>query len=119
MNKVNTKAELRLDLRRADWIPTVVQAQIRQREKNRVNKEDVLVVTSTQFRTQQMNLKDALDRVDGIIQGACEAAAPPKEPSAAKQKRIKKLKRKDNRKRLDSKKKLSDKKNSRRSRSFD
>ena len=113
MNKVETKAEVRLDVASA-WIPPLVRAKLEVLQKNRISKEGTLVVTSQKHRTQKANIAEALERVQDMLDAALEAAGPPKEASEEKVKRIAKLKKKDNQKRLDKKKQQSDKKKSRR-----
>ena len=113
VNKVETKAEVRLDVASA-WIPPLVRAKLEVLQKNRISKEGTLVVTSQKHRTQKANIAEALERVQDMLDAALEAAGPPKEASEEKVKRIAKLKKKDNQKRLDKKKQQSDKKKSRR-----
>ena len=113
VNKVETKAEVRLDVSSA-WIPPLVRAKLEILQKNRISKEGTLVVTSQKHRTQKANIAEALERAQDMLDAALEAAAPPKEASEEKVKRIAKLKKKDNQKRLDKKKQQSDKKKSRR-----
>ena len=115
VNKLNTKAELRLDLDRSRaWIPPKVLAQLRRIHRNRISTRDVLVVSASQFRTQHANVKDGLARVQALLDDACAAAAPPKEPSPEKRRRIRALQTAENRKRIEEKKRLSQKKSARR-----
>ena len=68
VNKLNTKAELRLDLDRSRaWIPPKVLAQLRRIHRNRISTRDVLVVSAAQFRTQHANVKDGLARVQALL----------------------------------------------------
>ena len=63
VNKVATKAEVRLSLvEAAAWIPPNVLASLYKTSANRISNEQVLVITSSRFRTQGANTKDALDR---------------------------------------------------------
>ena len=57
--------------------------------------------------------KDALDRLQRLINEAQIAARPPKEPDAAKKRRIAGLVRKDTRTRIANKKRVGDKKKAR------
>ncbi|CAD7703630.1 unnamed protein product [Ostreobium quekettii] len=52
VNKVNTKVDMRLKLDEALWLPEEAREALKRQEKKRINKEGVLVVTSTQNRTQ-------------------------------------------------------------------
>ena len=111
MNKVETKAEVRLDLKKAaTWVPPAVLDALKRRESSRVSKELILVVVSSQHRTQAANLKDALGKVNNLVASAAAAAAPPKPPSQATVARVKKLQRLKNAKRLSNKKKSAEKK---------
>ena len=113
VNKVNTKAEVRLNLQTSTFIPGAVLAKLEAREASRISKDGELVVTSSRHRTQAANLKDAMQKLEAIIDEAAKSAAPPKEPSKTKVARIKKLARKGNQKRLETKKKNTEKKTAR------
>lgn len=115
VNKVSTKAEVRFSLTRAEsWVPRSVLRKLAEREASRVNKENVLVVTSSAHRTQAANKQDAMGKLQSFLSSAARAAKPPKPPSAIKVKRIKSLSRKAERRRADFKKHTSEKKHLRR-----
>ena len=59
-----------------------------QQEKNRINKEGELVISSTKYRTQYKNLEDAIQKVEMIID---EASFVPKETSPEKKIHVQKL----------------------------
>jgi len=113
VNKVNTKADIRLKIQDQDWIPDQVKAQLARRERNRVNKDGELVVASTKHRTQKKNLEDALGKVQRMLDDAVTSLLPI-EANPVKEKKIKKKLRQANEKRLDGKKKHSMKKKERR-----
>lgn len=110
VNKVNTKVDLRFHLLSADWIPENVQQKILEREKNRINKEGELVISSTKYRTQFKNLEDAIQKLETIIE---DASFVPKETTPEKRAYVRKLMRHANEKRLRTKKFMSDKKRDR------
>ncbi|XP_073246354.1 large ribosomal subunit protein mL62-like [Porites lutea] len=110
VNKVNTKVDLRFHLLSADWIPENVQQKILEREKNRINKEGELVISSTKYRTQFKNLEDAIQKLETIIE---DASFVPKETTPEKKAYVRKLMRHANEKRLRAKKFMSDKKRDR------
>ncbi|CAD5316119.1 unnamed protein product [Arabidopsis thaliana] len=95
VNKLNTKVDMRFN------------------EKNRINKDGELVISSTKTRTQKGNIDDALEKLQAIIDAASYVPPP---PSEEQKKKIVKLAAKADNKRLKSKKVLSDKKSARRSR---
>ncbi|XP_067044621.1 large ribosomal subunit protein mL62-like [Acropora muricata] len=110
VNKVNTKVDLRFHVASAEWLSEHVRQKILQREKNRINKEGELVISSTKYRTQYKNLKDAVNKVEMIID---EASVVPKETSVEKKAHVQKLINKENENRLRAKKLLADKKRDR------
>lgn len=113
VNKVNTKADLRLNLETTDWLePELVEA-VKRAEKKRINKEGELVVTSTASRSQAANVDDALAKLQAILDTAAKTLIPPEvDPEKAKQ--IEKALKAGNEVRLDLKKKKADKKKERR-----
>ena len=50
---VNTKADIRFAVQRADFLPAWVKANLVLQEKNRMNSEGELVVNSSRHRTQK------------------------------------------------------------------
>lgn len=111
VNKVNTKAEIRFNVEQAQWLPERAKANLMEAEKNRINKDGELVISSSRYRTQQKNLEDALAKVQHMV---VEASTPPPEPSADRIKRAKKLARAFNESRIKDKKKNAQKKSERR-----
>lgn len=116
VNKVNTKADLRLDLTNCGFLSPEVKEAIRRRESNRVTKEDLFIVKSEVHRTQHQNLDDALDRMNDLIAAAARSLIVV-EPTAEKKARIKKLTKQFEYKRINEKKATARKK-SERKRSF-
>lgn len=120
VNKVNTKAELRLNLVKAEsWIIPEVMERLKGTEATRINKDGVLVVSSTRHRSQKENMQDALDKIQEMLDQAVTAAAPKKGPSEDKVKRMKSLAAAEDRKKSDLKKKNGAKKEGRRRVSYD
>nr|GMD98219.1 peptidyl-tRNA hydrolase ICT1, mitochondrial [Ipomoea batatas] len=113
VNKVNTKVDMRFNVQNAHWLSERVRERIIQMEKNRINKDGELVISSTKTRTQKGNIEDALSKLQAIIDAASYVPPPPSEEQV---KRIAKLAAAGERKRLDNKKALSQKKAMRRSR---
>lgn len=113
VNKVNTKVDMRFNVQNARWLSDRVRDKIMQTEKNRINKDGELVISSTKTRTQKGNIEDALSKLQAIIDAASYVPPP---PSQEQVKRIAKLAAAGERKRLDNKKALSQKKSMRRSR---
>ncbi|CAN6723415.1 unnamed protein product [Malus baccata var. baccata] len=62
VNKVNTKVDMRFNVEKAYWLSEWVRERILQMEKNRINKDGELVISSTKTRTQKGNIEDALEK---------------------------------------------------------
>ncbi|XP_043697655.1 peptidyl-tRNA hydrolase ICT1, mitochondrial [Telopea speciosissima] len=113
VNKVNTKVDMRFNVKNAYWLSDRVRERILQMEKNRINKDWELVISSTKTRTQKGNIEDALEKLQEIINAASYVPPP---PSEEQKKKIAKLAAIGEHKRLQNKKVLSQKKAFRRSR---
>ncbi|KAF8066083.1 hypothetical protein N665_1162s0008 [Sinapis alba] len=114
VNKVNTKVDMRFNVKNAYWLSERIREKIIQTEKNRINRDGELVISSTKTRTQKGNIDDALAKLQAIIDAASYVPPP---PSEEQKKKIVKMATKADEKRLKSKKVLSDKKAARRDRS--
>ncbi|GKU95459.1 hypothetical protein SLEP1_g8816 [Rubroshorea leprosula] len=113
VNKVNTKVDMRFNVKNAYWLSDRIRERIMQLEKNRINKDGEIVISSTKTRTQKGNIDDALAKLQAIIDAASYVPPP---PSEEQKKKIAKLAAIGEQKRLKSKKVLSEKKAFRRSR---
>lgn len=67
VNKVNTQAEVRFNVMGAEWIPREVRERICQNERNRINKEGFISISSQEHRTQIQNRKTAMDKIQEIV----------------------------------------------------
>ncbi|XP_047948114.1 peptidyl-tRNA hydrolase ICT1, mitochondrial-like isoform X2 [Salvia hispanica] len=113
VNKVNTKVDMRFNVKKAHWLSEWVRERIMQTEKNRINKDGEIVISSTKTRTQKGNIEDALAKLQAIIDAASYVPPPPSQETV---KKIAKLSAIGEQKRLDTKKSHSQKKALRRSR---
>ncbi|CAN6480579.1 unnamed protein product [Victoria cruziana] len=107
VNKVNTKVDMRFNVKGAYWLSDRVRDKILQMEKNRINKDGELVISSTKTRTQKGNIEDALQKLQAIIDAASYVPPP---PSEEQKKRIAKLAAVEEQKRRTNKKAHSEKK---------
>ncbi|BAU00425.1 hypothetical protein VIGAN_10201800 [Vigna angularis var. angularis] len=103
---------MRFNVKNAHWLSDRVRDKILQTEKNRINKDGDLVISSTKTRTQKGNFEDALAKLQEIIDAASYVPPP---PSEEQKKKIANMAVIGEQKRLKSKKVLSDKKAFRRS----
>ncbi len=70
VNKVETKVEVRFVLAEADWIPEPVRNRLRELQPGMINKEGELVLSSSRFRSQSMNLQDCIAKLEALIAAA-------------------------------------------------
>jgi ribosome-associated protein len=96
VNKVSSKAVLRWDVSATPNLPEEVKARLRTQQANRITTEGVLVLMSQQYRDQERNRQDCLEKLRAMI---LQAAAAPKKRRAtrptrgSKQRRIEAKKR--------------------------
>ncbi len=74
VNKVATAAQLRFDARHTLSLPNPVKARLQALAGQRVTRDGVIVITARQFRSQERNRQDAIERLLALIR---EAAQPP------------------------------------------
>uniref|UniRef100_A0A6M2DLI7 Large ribosomal subunit protein mL62 n=1 Tax=Xenopsylla cheopis TaxID=163159 RepID=A0A6M2DLI7_XENCH len=88
VNKVNTKVDVRFNIKNAKWIEESIKENLLSQNKNSINAEGYLVVRSDITRSQQLNLADALERLRTIIRKAyTPIKADPSPESIEKQRR--------------------------------
>lgn len=103
VNKVATAVQLRFDMARSPNLPEEVRQRLARLAGRRLTKDGVLIIEAQQFRTQERNRQDAIDRLVSLIR---RAAQKPKKrrrtaPSqAAKKRRLNKKRRRGEKKRL-------------------
>ena len=91
VNKTASAVQLRFDARHSPALTNAVYLRLKALAGRRMTQDGVLVITAHQFRAQDQNRKDAMDRLVALIR---EAAKPPKyrrptKPSkAAKRRRV-------------------------------
>lgn len=92
VNKVATAVQLRCDLKAWPDLPDRVRARLRALAGRRLTDDDVIVISAHRYRTQELNRRDAFERLKALIE---QASIEPKirratKPSrAAKQRRLK------------------------------
>ncbi len=103
VNKVATAIHLRFDIHHST-LPEFYKERLLALSDSRISKDGVIIIKAQQFRTQEQNKEDALNRLQEIITSA----------AIQKKKRIKtKPTRASQRRRLDSKNKQGTKKQQR------
>jgi len=103
VNKTESAVQLRFDARASSGLTNAVYLRLKTLAGRRMTKDGVVVITANQFRTQELNRRDALDRLVELIRAA---ATPPKQrrptkPSkGAKQRRLDSKRRQSNLKKV-------------------
>jgi ribosome-associated protein len=70
VNKVSSAVQLRLDFKRWPKFPPAALARLRQLAGKRLSSDDVLIVTAQRLRTQEQNRRDAVARMEALIEAA-------------------------------------------------
>ncbi|PWW82742.1 MULTISPECIES: alternative ribosome rescue aminoacyl-tRNA hydrolase ArfB [Prosthecochloris] len=68
VNKVATAIQLRFDIR-ASSLPDICKKRLLALHDKRITKDGVIVIKAQQYRSQDKNRQDALDRLKAIVQG--------------------------------------------------
>ena len=87
VNKTNSKADVRLNVYSAGWLPTWVRERLVAMQQNRINAQGELVVQSDRNRSQHDNLSDCLRKLQSFIEEA--SSVPNREASDEKKKKLK------------------------------
>ena len=111
VNKVSSGVQLRFEVESSPSLPEGVRKRLRSLAGNRMTKEGVLIIDANQYRTQEQNRQDAIDRLVALVR---QAAKKPKvrrrmkTPASQKQKRLEAKKRRSEKKRLRKSPRISD-----------
>jgi ribosome-associated protein len=91
VNKVSTAVRLRFDVRGSPSLPEAVKAKLEVLAGSRLTLDGVLLIQAQQFRSQERNRQDALDRLVALIREAARREIPrrPTRPTlGSKQRRL-------------------------------
>jgi ribosome-associated protein len=80
VNKVSSAAQLRFDVRHSPSLPDVVRLRLERIAGARLTKDGEIVLTAGNFRTQEANRKDAVNRLVRMIRLAA-AERPVRRPT--------------------------------------
>ncbi|HEY72974.1 MAG: aminoacyl-tRNA hydrolase [Chloroflexi bacterium] len=106
VNKVSTSVQLRFDVRHSPSLPDDVRARLTHLAGRRMTEDGMLIIEARQFRSQERNRRDAVDRLLELIRKAAE------KPEVRRKTRPTRASR---RRRLEAKRRRSEKKRLRRS----
>ncbi len=90
MNKVSSAVHLRFDIR-ASTLPEQIQERLLKLRDARLTSDGCLVIKAQQFRSQEKNKEDALERLAAVIRSATvvqKKRKPTKPSKAAKKRRL-------------------------------
>jgi len=96
VNKVATAVQLRFDVGNSTSLPGDVRTRLIRLAGRRITQDGILIIEARQFRTQERNRENAVERLVELIRQATERPKPRKKtkPSkAAKERRIEGKKR--------------------------
>ena len=91
VNKVSTAVQLRFDVGSSPSLPGDVRTRLIRLAGRRITQDGILLIEARQFRTQERNREDAIERLAELIRQATQRPKPRKKtkPSrAAKERRI-------------------------------
>lgn len=74
VNKVSSAAHLRFDIR-ASSLPEAIKERLLALSDSRITQEGVVVIKAQQYRSQEQNRWDALERLEALVRSV---AKPPK-----------------------------------------
>lgn len=103
VNKLNTKATLKWQIRDNPILPQAWRDRVIHRYKNRLNNEGELVIHSERYRIQRRNAEDCLKKLQELLL-SCQAA--PKERIETKPTQGSRRRRLEQKNRLSEKKRL-------------
>ena len=69
VNKVATAVHLRFDIR-ASSLPEAIKARLMQTRDRRITRQGVVIIKAQQYRRQEQNREDAVDRLVRIVRQA-------------------------------------------------
>lgn len=76
VNKAATGVQLRFNVKRSAALSEYARTRLMQLAKNRINSKGILVINANRFRSQDLNRKDALDRLRALIVTAATTIKP-------------------------------------------
>jgi ribosome-associated protein len=75
VNKVSTACELRFDARRSPSLPADIAVRLMRLAGSKATKDGVIIIAADRFRSQEMNRRDAIERLVDLVR---QAAIRPK-----------------------------------------
>ena len=76
VNKAATAVQLRFDVEHSASLPENVRLRLQQLAKNRINARGILIINANRFRSQDLNRKDALNRLAELVAKSAQIIKP-------------------------------------------
>lgn len=88
VNKVSSAIHLRFDIKGSS-LPDLYKQKLLERSDQRINKDGIIIIKAQQFRTQEKNRDDALNRLRELIIESVKTLPPrrPTKPTKGSQRR--------------------------------
>ncbi|SIO36387.1 alternative ribosome rescue aminoacyl-tRNA hydrolase ArfB [Salinivibrio sp. ES.052] len=102
VNKVSSAIHLRFDIA-ASSLPDAYKTRLMTLSDSRISKDGVIVIKAQNYRTQELNREDALERLAALIKGAMveqKKRKPTRPTKASQRRRVESKKRKSHTKAL-------------------
>ena len=90
VNKVSSSIHLRFDIKSSS-LPAFYKERLLQLTDHRISKDGVVVIKAQQYRTQEKNREDAIQRLQALVRAAVvqvKKRRPTKLKNSAKQRRV-------------------------------
>lgn len=97
VNKVASAVHLRFDSQASGVLSAAVKARLQKLSDRRIGADGVIIIKAQRYRTQEQNLRDALQRLRGLLLKAIEVPKPRKPTRPSRRQREKRLKDKQHR----------------------
>lgn len=94
VNKVATAVQLRFDVGNSPSLPGDVRTRLIRLAGRRITQEGILIIEARQYRTQERNREDAVERLKELIRRAAQKPKPRKKTKPSPAAREKRLERK-------------------------
>jgi len=91
VNKVSTAIHLRFDVASSATLTDEIRSKLLERCDNRLSSEGVIVIKAQQYRSQEKNRTDALQRLQRLLRDALFEAKPRKKTRPSKRSKAKRL----------------------------
>lgn len=88
VNKVSSAIHLRFDINTSS-LPELYKQRLLARQDQRINKDGIIIIKAQQYRTQEKNRADALERLTDIIKNATVNQKPRRVTKPSKNERKK------------------------------